>query len=373
MWLTRSWQSALNGRKFGYPQGRALGGSSAINAQVFIAPSRAGIDAWGSFGNPGWDFENMIPYYRKFHTLTTPRKNVSDRIGLDYIIDNNIRGISGPVQASFTDIAENPLGKVWVDTFKALNYGITGDPFSGQAIGGYTNPVSIDPNTKTRSYSAVAYYLPAKDRPNLHLLTGALAEKIIFEKTATSIIATGVKFTKEREAYTARARKEVIVASGAINSPKLLELSGIGQRNLLESYGIEVIQDNAFVGENFQDHVMSGIGYEVKDGIQTLDELGRQNLEALQAAMTAYATSQSGPFSAGSVNSFAFMPMVDFEIQDILGKPEESQVADDTSTAHPAEQLHYDFVRSIISSPDEGSGAYFMYPTQANYTHSEVA
>jgi len=314
----------------------------------------------------------MTPYYKKCHTMTVPSKEFSHDIGLDYI-DEKVQGKSGPIQASFTSAAEHPLGKAWVDTFRTLGYGATGDPFSGQLTGGFTNPVSIDPKSKTRSYSAVAYYLPAKDRTNLHLLTGALVEKIVLEKTGGNITATGVKFTMEGKAHSVKARKDVILAAGVFNSPKLLELSGIGKKDLLESYGIEVIVDNAFVGENLQDHLMSGISYEVKDGVSTLDDLSRQNPEALQAAMTAYGTNQSGPFSAGSVNSFAFMPVVDFQVQDILEKLLESHPADTASTAHPAEQLHYDFVRSVISSPDEGSAAYYMYPVQANYTGTEAA
>ena len=314
----------------------------------------------------------MTPYYKKFHTLTIPSEEVSHNIGLDYI-DKAIQGNSGPIQASFTGAAEHPLGKIWIATFKALGYSATGDPFSGQITGGYTNPVTIDPKSKTRSYSAVAYYLPAKNRTNLHLMTGVLVQKIILEKTIRSVTATGVKFTKERNVHEIKARKEVILAAGAFNSPKLLELSGIGEKNLLESHGIEVIVDNAYVGENLQDHLMSGISFEVKDGIPTLDELSRQNPDALQAAMTAYGSSQSGPFSAGSVNSFACMPVVDFQVQGILEKLFESHPADTTTAAHPAEQLHYDFVRSIISSPYEGSAAYFMYPVQANYNDTESA
>ncbi|MCJ1312915.1 hypothetical protein MMC25_006591 [Agyrium rufum] len=334
--------------------GKVLGGLSAINAQAFIAPSKVGMEAWNSFGNSGWDWDTMAPCYKKFHTLTAPpSKEASLNVGIDYI-DEKVHGTSGPIQASFTGEADHTLGKAWVETFGTLGYGSTGDQFSGLVTGGFTNPQSIHPVTRTRSYSANAYYLPAKNRTNF-------------------VRATGVTFSKEGKSITAKARKEVILAAGTFNSPKLLELSGIGKKSVLQSHGIEAIVENDYVGENLQDHLMSGISFEVKDGIPTLDNLKRQDLEALQVAMTAYGTNQSGPFGAGAVCSFAFMPVVDFKDEAVLKTLLKAYPADASETAHPAEQVHYDFVRSVISQQNEGLAAFFMTPTQGNYTVSEAA
>lgn len=144
-----------------------------------IAPSKASMDAWAQMGSRGWDWETMKPYYQKFHTLTLPSEAAKEYLGIDYV-DENVRGKSGPIQASFP-ASQNPLTKAWVDTFKKLNYKLTGDPFSGKCTGGFTNAATINPETKERSYVTSAYYVPVSDRTNLYVITEAFVEKIILE------------------------------------------------------------------------------------------------------------------------------------------------------------------------------------------------
>ena len=328
-----------------------------------IAPSKASVDAWQKLGDVGWDWETLKPYYQKFHTLALPSEATKEHLGIDYV-DENVRGKSGPIQVSFPE-SQDPLAKAWVETFKALKYQISGDPFSGQVTGGFCNSATIDPKTKERSYSASAYYAPVSNRSNLHVITEAFVERIVLEKSADGIIARGAQYTRQGETQTVHAQKEVILAAGAFQSPQLLELSGIGDAGLLESHAVPVYIDNRNVGENLQDHLMSGISYEVVDGTATMDVL-RQDPDASRAAMQEYMSSKTGPLvGSGAIGAFAFMPIVDFLTQDgskTLENLLDEHFRHDHTKTSSGENLHHDFIRSILKSPDEASASLFMSP-----------
>ena len=342
-----------------------LGGSSAINAQAFIPTSKAGMDAWENLGNPGWGWEAMAPYYRKFHTLTTPSESVCSHLGLDHI-DEKFRGTSGPIQASFAGSGEDPLPNAWLKTFETLGISDRGEHTSGQIRGSYNNPGTIHPVTKERSYSATAYYKPASHRSNLHLMTGASVKKIVLERigSADAVVATGVEYFLGEETFTAKARKEVIITAGAFQSPKLLELSGIGSASLLKSLGIKSIINIPGVGENLQDHLMTGLSFEVQDGVSTIDDLARHDPAAMQAAMGAYLTSKTGPFAAAGVNSMAFMPLLDILEPDSRNTIKHPAKTHQTDTSDSSLSR---FIKSIDKASDEGSACLFTYPAQGNF------
>jgi choline dehydrogenase-like flavoprotein len=293
-------------------------------------------------------------------------------LGIDWI-DKDIQGLSGPVQASFTGVVEDPLSKAWVDTFRHLGYPLTGDPFSGKVTGAYSSPSTVNGATKERSYAATAYYVPASGRPNLHLLNGSLVERIALEDVDNIIIASGVQFIHKGERRMVKARKEVILAAGVFQSPKLLELSGIGATSVLQSCDTPVRINNPFVGENLQDHVLTGVSFELKEGVQTADDLLRQNPDAIQAAMTAYQTSKTGPLCSGGVSLFAFMPVVEFlegdgqaNLQELL----ETHVQPLTTSEHPAQELRNQLTQSLLQDPDEASAAFFTFTAQINLGNS---
>lgn len=345
-----------------------MGGSSAINAQAMIAPSKASMDAWAKMGSPGWDWETMKTYYQKFHTLTLPSETAKEFLGIDYV-DEDVRGKSGPIQASFPE-SQNPLAKAWVETFIKLNHKLTGDPFSGNSTGGFTNAATIDPKTRERSYVTRAYYAPVSDRTNLHVITEAFVEKIILKHSSDGVSASGVQYTHEGKSQTVNAQREVILAAGAIQSPQLLELSGIGDAALLKSHSLEVYIDNRNVGENLQDHLFTGISIEVKEGVPTMDILRREPSVA-QAAMQEYMTSRTGLLTTGTLESFAFLPVVEFLTPD--GANRLTQLLDKhlpktENESFPGEKLHHDFIRSILEAEDEASASFFMTPLLANYT-----
>ncbi|KAF3480942.1 glucose-methanol-choline oxidoreductase [Arthroderma uncinatum] len=353
-------QAELNDRAIKEPQGKLLGGSSAVNGQAFIAPSQAGIDAWAWLGNPTWTWESLLPYYRKSYTLHVPDERTCKHLDLGWI-DDNVKGVDGPIHVSFAGVAQNPLIKAWIDAFKSLGYNTTADPFSGKSIGAYSNASTIHPTTKTRSHAGIEYGLPASRRPNVRIMTCATAQRIVLEDSSEGVVAKGVEVNVGGNIETITANTEVILAAGAFNTPKLLELSGIGGAETLSSVGIPVVIDNSGVGENLQDHLMTGISFEVVEGVATSDPLMRQEAEAIQEAMQMYTEHKAGPMLIGGVQSSAFMPL--FEFSSVDGVRRRKELFDTHLTSNSDQEQA---IRAIIDGPDEATCAMFMFLAQAN-------
>ncbi|KAI0839568.1 putative GMC oxidoreductase [Hypoxylon sp. FL0890] len=363
-------QENLNNRRIGQPQGRVLGGSSAVNAEVFVPPSAIGFNAWETLGNPGWGWDGVAPYFRKFHTLVPPDEAVQKHLGLSWM-DESTRG-TGPIQASFSGVVEDPLGKAWIETFKQLGFDFTGDPFGGHGIGGWSVPAAIDPVTKTRSYAASAYFAPASSRSNLEVITHATVSKIIIDGDTTPT-ARGVAFkTQSGIEHEVKASREVILAAGAFQSPKILELSGIGDESLLSKFGITTKVNNPNVGENLQDHLMTGVSFEVADGVMTADSLLRQEPELVQAAMQMYQEHKTGPLASAALLSYAFMPIMTQALEKL--EPQLARSLDelvqklDAASMSEHERQSLDFTKSLLRSGTslEASGSLFMLPSQVN-------
>lgn len=352
-------QQGLVNRSVKEPQGKALGGSSAINGQAFIAPAQADIDAWAKLGNPGWAWKDLAPSLKKAYTLVLPEdQETRDHLGIDWINDE-YRGTSGPVKVSFPGLVQNPLCKAWIDTFRGLNKVTSGDPFSGNSMGGYSNTATVDPANKVRSYAGSAYGVPVLQRPNVRIITDAQVQKILTTKTNTGTVkATGVVVSVDGKKETFTPNKEVILAAGVFNTPKLLELSGIGNKRILEKNGIDVVLDLPGVGENMQDHLMTGVSYEVVDGVMTGDPLMRQEPEAIALAQQLYTEHKAGLFTIGGMQSHAFMPTAGDDATGLLDRLPKAQTSGDVE--------HYEIVRSILEHPDGSSAGWFMFLAQAN-------
>lgn len=158
-------------------------------------------------------------------------------------------GTSGPVSTSFVRWFVEGT-KAFLPTLEKLGVRTNKEPMSGNNVGGFVSIASIEPTTVTRSYSATAYLQPNINKSNLVVLTGATATKVVFDKK----VAIGAEFIVGEEKYFVRANKEVILSAGSIQTPQLLELSGIGSQPLLSKLGIEVVVNNPNVGENLQEH-----------------------------------------------------------------------------------------------------------------------
>lgn len=363
----------MNNRRVAYPPGKCLGGSSAINLMALIFPSRACLDGWKDIGNPGWGWDEMQKYYRKFQRHCQPADDVAKALGME-VYNNDSMTMDGPIMSSHpkaADVAQT----AWVDTWKHLRKQLNGDPLSGDSIGGYTSAASVDPLKGERMHSGVGYYAPVAQRKNLHVVTGAMIDKVELDASnQDNVVATGVVFTYEGKTYTVKARKEVILSAGTLASPAILERSGIGSKALCAQLGIQNIIDSPGVGENFQDHLTSAVSYEVNDNVPTADVM--RDPCVIQQVMEQYQTSKSGPLANGGGHSFAYTPLSNFDdppfsqddMQTLLDKhlPCSNTKVDSFKTRHES------FVRSILSRPSEASSSLCLISVQCDTRRAET-
>lgn len=224
----------LDGRRINAPRGKVLGGSSAINGLVYIRGNPRDFDRWEEEGARGWAYRDVLPYFRRAETRAEG--------GDEY------RGGSGPLHTRYGKM-RNPLYRVFIDAAREAGYPETADVngFQQEGFGRFDMTVF-----RGRRWSAASAYLrPAMQRRNVEVRTHALATRVIFEGRR----ATGVVYLRKGVEHAAMAAREVIVSGGAINSPQLLMLSGIGPGAELRAAGIPVIHDAPGVGENLQDHL----------------------------------------------------------------------------------------------------------------------
>ena len=163
-------------------------------------------------------------------------------------------GTSGPLQTAYSK-QYGASHQYWHKTFHALGVPTNKSHFSGSNVGVWTAITGVDPKTRKRSYSATAYYKPNAGRSNLKVLTEATVRDVVIEKGHSEWVAKGVRFVHGGKDYIVKTKGEVIISAGSVQSPQLLELSGIGDAKVLEAAGIEVKVDNPNVGEHVQDHM----------------------------------------------------------------------------------------------------------------------
>ena len=284
-----------------HPRGKLLGGSSGINLNFWTHASQKDINDWGKLGNHGWSWDAIFPYFAKSEKYISPTAEVAAVNDASYI-DPSLHGTHGPVKNSFSPFQGN-FNTAWDPTFETLGIKLSGDPKSGLALGAYHNLVSYDPVNVTRSFAGNTYYTLAAKRPNLKILTNALVNKVIFAPATgyrTSLVATGLSFTAGGKRYVANCRREVILSAGTFQSPQLLELSGIGNKTLLEAHGIKVLRDNPNVGQNLQDHLLFPLGFQAAEGEFTFEAF--RDPKVVAAALETYSVNHTGPF-AGATNS----------------------------------------------------------------------
>jgi len=266
----------MNGREIYWPRGRTLGGSSAINGLIYIRGQREDYDGWAALGNSGWSYDDVLPFFRK--------------------LEHNVRGESpwhgadGPLWAS--DIgAKHELIEALIGAGEEL--GIPeNDDFNGatqEGIGYY----QLTTRHGLRCSTATAYLRPARARPNLRVDTEAHATRILFDGRK----ATGVVYRQAGRDVSVTARREVILSAGALQSPQLLQLSGIGPPALLQGFGIPVVHGLAGVGENLQDHLQARVIFRCTKPITTNDILSspwRKLAMGLE-----FAVARRGPMAVG--------------------------------------------------------------------------
>ncbi|KAK4229207.1 hypothetical protein QBC38DRAFT_543536 [Podospora fimiseda] len=354
-------QPNLNNRTIAQPRGKMLGGSSALNFMMLVYPTKGNIDSWAALGNKGWDYDSMAPYFQKFATVSPPPQSAKDLLGLTYLNESLANG-NGPIDVSMSE-GYGVTNKAWFDTFKAEGLQVTSDPRQGKALGAFQNYATINPVNHTRSHAATAYYTPEiAQRPNLIVLTETLVNKILFlnhHSNLEPIIATGVEIlnTKDNKPLQISAKIEVILAAGALQSPQILELSGIGDRAILEQHSIPVILHNPNVGANLQDHPIVCQSFQVAPETPSGDVL--RDPAVLQSLIDLYFSSDgAGPLGQSTI-SVAYAPLVN-NLGPLSQKEKSSLLSPYSNSPSPITQQ----ILQLISNPLEPAFQYLLFPSQ---------
>jgi choline dehydrogenase len=274
---------ALGGRRSYWPRGKVIGGSGSINAMVYVRGQPHDFNDWKALGNPGWGWDDVLPYFKKSEDF-------------DWYSAHHGRG--GPQHVTDISSHVHPVCHSFIEAAQTLGYNATSD-FNGgnpEGVGYY----QINTRGGWRASTANAFLHPIRKRPALTLRTNAQATRILFEGQR----ATGVAYTRKGGAFQVKARREVILAGGAINSPHLLMLSGIGDAGHLKKVGIELRLNVKAVGRNLQDHLAVSYIYKVK--IATLNDLLHPLLGKVRAGLR-YMADRAGPLSLSVNQSGGFV------------------------------------------------------------------
>ncbi len=290
----------LNGRSIEWPRGKVLGGSSSLNGLLYVRGQPQDYDRWAQMGNAGWSWDDILPLFKRAE---------NNERGAD-----EFHGDKGPLSVSNMRI-QRPITDAWVAAAQAAGY-----PFNPDYNGATQEGVGFFQLTSKngrRCSSAVAYLNPVKDRENLEIITHALVEKVELDGSK----ATGVTYRdRNGSSHTIRANQEIVLCGGAINSPQILMLSGIGEAEQLKENGIEVKQDLPGVGKNMQDHLQARLVYKCNE--PTLNDEVRTLFGQAKIALK-YAMFRAGPMTMAASLATGFMktrddletPDIQFHVQ----------------------------------------------------------
>ncbi|MET3896864.1 choline dehydrogenase [Devosia sp. UYZn731] len=327
-------EAGLNGRALPYPRGKVLGGCSSINGMIYMRGQAADYDGWRQMGNAGWGWDDVLPYFRKSEHH---HGGASDGHGADGEWRVEQQRLNWPVLDAFQAAAEE-LGIPRVADFNG------GDNFGS----GY---FEVNQRGGVRWNTSKAFLRPALKRPNLRVLTNAEAEALVLEGARV----TGVRIRHNGKIVTATAGREVLLSAGAVNSPKLLELSGIGRPDILGPLGIAVQHRLDGVGENLQDHLQIRTVFKMRNA-QTLNTR-YHNLLSRAGMGLEYALKRSGPLSMAPSQLGIFA-----KSDDRLATPDLEYHVQPLSTDRLGEPLHrFDAVTvSVCNLRPESRGSIHM-------------
>ncbi len=235
----------MNGRRIECARGKVVGGSSSINAMAYYHGHQVDYDRWASFGLPTWSYAHVLPYFRRSETWEG---------GAD-----TYRGDGGPLTTHYSTL-EDPICDAFIAAGAGLQHPFTED-YNGDQKEGFAR-IQMTLRNGRRCSTSTAFLRPARGRPNLDIVTGALAERVILDGQT----AVGVAYNVKGRSQLVRAEREVLLAGGSINSPQLLMLSGIGPADHLRAHGIDVVADLPGVGKNLYDHTSAALSFRRKQG-----------------------------------------------------------------------------------------------------------
>ena len=346
----------VNGRRIYWPRGKVLGGSSSINGLLYVRGQVEDFDHWRQLGNVGWAFADVLPYFRRSEGRVGPG-------------DDTVHGRGGPLTVSDLGESGNALNEAYIAAAEAA--GIPRNPDLNGRVQEGVGYFQVTARNGRRCSAAVAFLKPAMKRPNLRVITHALAQRVLFAGKR----ATGVSFAENGVRKTVRATREVILCGGAINSPQLLMLSGVGPAEHLQATGVETVYDLPGVGQNLQDHFQCRMVYKCKYPV-TVNDIMMSKIRMAQAGLQ-YLLLRKGPLtvSAGTVGIFA-------RTRPELASPDVQFHFIGFSADRPAEGLHKfsGFTQSVCQLRPESRGEIVLkspdpsvYPAiHPNYLSTEL-
>ncbi|KAJ4488377.1 alcohol oxidase [Lentinula aciculospora] len=302
-------QTHVSQRNIAINRGKMLGGSAGLNFMIWQHGSQRDYDSWSELGiSNGWDWDGLLPYFLKTETVTPSPAGAlgySGRVGTN----DEFEGRSGLLPIQYNNFY-SPLETPYATALQALGVPFNSNPDGGNSTGLFNSAACVDVNTGNRSYSAVNYFLTNQARTNLVVLQGAQVTKINMTP-GSPVVATGVEFVVDGTTYSANATTEVVLSAGTIQTPQLLELSGIGNPTILEQYDIPVIISNSDVGENYQDHTHVVSQFQLNDPSMPTTNLLSTNatFEAEQDLL--YLEDKTGIYTY-TASDISFHPMQQF-------------------------------------------------------------
>lgn len=334
-------ETALQGQSIYWPRGRMLGGSSSLNGMIYVRGEPKRYDEWRDAGNTGWGWSDMLPYFKKLEDAPDST-------------DPAYRGRGGPLTCTYGTYRD-PVSRAFIEACKGA-----GIPYNEDYNGAKADGVAwIQFNIRNgKRWSAARAYIDpiVGKRANFTLMMGASCDRITFEGKR----ATGIEVFQNGETRTLKARKEVILSAGPIISPKLLELSGIGDPTILKQHGIEVRHALPGVGEHLQDHLQTRMNYRINKAVTVNDLLNSKVRGATE--LLKYLATRRGLMATPSatahamVKSYEAAPYADLKLQ---------------ITMYSAEDRYLDKSKSALTDPFSGIGLgqFHIYPESRGSLH----
>ncbi|KAH9840900.1 GMC oxidoreductase [Rhodofomes roseus] len=259
-------QKAVDDTEYLWFRGKGLGGSSQINFMVWAKPPKEEIDDFERLGNPGWNWKNYQHYVSRTEGFVAPSDGKLDDI-LKVDFSSWEVGREGPMEISFPGLVDE-VERCMVQTLRNAGIPSASQPLSGDPNGICLVPNTYDPVKNTRSYATTAFYTPVADRPNLTVLVHATAHRLNTREAANGkLSAASVEFEYKDRLYSVDAAKDVCLTAGALKTPHILELSGIGRKDILDKISVSLKVELPGVGENVQEHLNLGVSWELKDTV----------------------------------------------------------------------------------------------------------
>ena len=337
VWKDRT-EPEMTGRSIYWPHGRLLGGSSSVNGMIHVRGEPARYDEWRDMGCMGWGYPEVLPYFKRLETASFGNPQW--------------RGQDGPIHATKV-VTDDPVSQAFLEACKEAGLPENED-YNASSTEGVTRH-QLSTRKGFRCGTAAGYLDDAKRRPNLHIVTHAVASRVLFEGRR----AVGVAYRVDGEELDVRAGREVLLSAGATASPHLLELSGVGDAGLLRSHGIPVVRDLPGVGENLSDHLHNRLNFETTHPV-TANDIVRSARHAARQLLR-YVLHRDGIFSTPTFKVQAFVrchPEAQFPDARI-------QCALSSGTSR--------YARDLDRFPGFHIGSYYLWPESRGSVHLKSA